>query len=587
MNSNLNSNTTLNILLIDDDELDRQTVLRALRQSQLNCRTVQAATAAEGLALASQQQFDAVLLDYRLPDQDGIDVLIALRSGTYQEVAVVMLSRQEDETIAERCFEAGAQDFLLKDEVNGRRLLRSVRQARQRYLIESELRTSREQLRLLSEHDPLTGLSNRRGFELVLQPALSRAKRSKDKLALLLLDLDDFKSINDTLGHDAGDQLLVEIAARLRKVVRDTDYLCRLGGDEFVVLMTRLERDEQAVYLANRIIETLQNPIQLGATERVITTSIGIATLGENAGNEVDLLKCADVALYQAKEDGRNQSRFFSADLQEAVQFQQKMKHDLRKALERHEFRVFYQAQINAHDGSLGGVEALLRWQHPTLGLLAPAKFLAIAEESGLIVEIGNWVLHESCRQLKDWQQRMPDICPRMAVAVNLSAVQIRQNTLPSVIRNTLDALDLDGSCLELEITESVLIDDTPATAAMLDSIAAQGITLSMDDFGTGYSSMNHLNQFPISVLKIDREYIWAIGCNNKTERLLVALVAFAKALDLKVVAEGVETQAQADFCTRLGCDLLQGYYYSQPVAADKFEIEFLSSTAVELLAVI
>lgn len=568
--------TPLRFLLIDDDEVDRQAVSRALKQSLIECQLIQAATAAEGLKLAAEQHFDAILLDYRLPDLDGIDVLRILRGGKIEGVAVVMLSRQEDESLAERCLEAGAQDFLLKDEVNGRRLSRAVRQARQRYLIENELRASREQLRQMSERDPLTGLSNRRSFEVALAAALIRAQRSDERLAILLLDLDDFKSINDTLGHDAGDVLLVEIAHRLHGVVRDSDHLCRLGGDEFVVLMTSIEHDEQAVLLADRIVDILQIPIQLGDTERIVTTSIGIATLDACAANAMDLLKSADIAMYQAKRDGRNQSHFYSKILQQIVQSKVDMKHDLKIALERHEFRIYYQAQISAADGSLAGMEALIRWQHPTLGLLTPAAFLPIAEESGLIVDMGNWVLHESCRQLKDWQQRLPAKCPKLAVAVNLSAVQIKQNSLPMIVSKVLAEYALNADSLELEITESVLITDTSATVAMLAAIVAQGITLSLDDFGTGYSSLDHLKLFPISVLKIDRGFMSAVGSKGKSETLLIAIIAFAKALEMKIVAEGVETLEQVEFCTKHGCDLLQGYYFSRPIPADEFEVNFL-----------
>jgi PleD family two-component response regulator len=245
-------NTSLRLLLVDDDEVDRKAVVRALKQPSLSLEILQCATASEGLRLAATEHFDAILLDYRLPDQDGIEVLHALRSGRFEGVAVIMLSRQEDPVIAENCLEAGAQDYLLKDEVNGRRLTRAVMQARQRYLMEEALRASHEELRILSERDSLTGLANRRGFEIALNGALDRAKRGQGGLAVLLLDLDDFKSINDTLGHSIGDDLLVEIARRMRLVVRNDDFLCRLGGDEFVVVARNLERDEQAALLGDR-----------------------------------------------------------------------------------------------------------------------------------------------------------------------------------------------------------------------------------------------------------------------------------------------------------------------------------------------
>lgn len=569
-------NTHLRLLLIDDDELDRQIVTRALDKSSITCTVVQAITAADGLKLAEEQKFDAIFLDYRLPDMDGLDVLKVLRGGQFEAVTVIMLSSHEDETLAEKCLEAGAQDFLLKDEVNGRRLTRAMRQARQRFAIEQALKSSREELRNLSERDPLTGLTNRRGFEIALALAIPQVRRSNGHLGIMLLDLDDFKSVNDTLGHDAGDVLLYEIAQRMSATVREGDLLCRLGGDEFVVLMMNFKEDVQAVMLADRIIARLREPILIGSTKLMVTASIGISILDRCAGNEFDLLKYADVAMYQAKHAGRNQSRIYTPELQEKVMFRAGIKHDLHQALENGEFIVYYQAQINPSDGSLGGMEALVRWKHPSKGILAPGAFLSVAEETGQIVDISNWVLQESCRQLKDWQTRLPISCPKLSVAVNLSAMQITQKSLSKFVRDTLAKYDLNANCLELEITESALIQDTSATVAMLSEIVALGVTLSLDDFGTGYSSLDHLKLFPIAVLKIDRGFISLIGEDKKNERLLVALIVFAKALEMKVVAEGVETKEQASFCIEHGCDLIQGYYYSRPVPAAEFEAAFL-----------
>ncbi len=566
----------LRLLLIDDDELDRLAIVRALKKSQVECEILQSATAIGGLKLASSQHFDAILLDYRLPDQSGLEVLQLLRGGQFESVAVIMLSHQEDDTLIEQCLEAGAQDFLFKSEVSSRHLIRAVRQAKQRYQIETALRTSREQLRRLSEHDPLTGLANRRGFERAMERAVAHARRSHGRLGVLLLDLDDFKSINDTLGHDVGDQLLIIIAHRLSTIVRDSDLLCRLGGDEFVVLATDLEHDEQAVFLANRIITEFQKPVVIGFAERRITTSIGIAVLdrcAECSENAVDLLKCADVAMYQAKQDGRNRSHFYSETLQKTVLFRTAMKNDMLKALERNEFKVYYQAQIKA-DGSLGGMEALLRWYHPNLGILTPAAFMSIAEESKLIVDIGYWVLQDACKQLKKWQLQHP----LLTLAVNLSAIQIKQDSLLNAVKKALTENQLDAQCLELEITESALIEDTRGTVTMLSALVEQGVNLSLDDFGTGYSSLEHLKLFPISVLKIDKGFIATIGESSNSERLLIAIIAFAKALNMTIVAEGVETKEQVDFCIRNGCDLLQGYYYSRPVPAEEFEATILLS---------
>jgi diguanylate cyclase (GGDEF)-like protein len=573
----------LSLLLIDDDELDRLAITRTLRKSAVPCELTYAETAAAGLQMASSKKFDAILLDYRLPDETGLEVLRALRGGAYDGVAVVMLSRYENESLAEECLEAGAQDFLLKDEVNSRHLTRVVVQARQRFQIEERLRYSLEQVRSLSEHDALTGLMNRRGFERSLEAQLARVRRSDGRLAILLLDLDDFKSINDTLGHDAGDQLLVEVARRLTLIARDGDLLCRLGGDEFVVMMTSFDQDEQAIVLADRINARLREPIFIGSTEQTITTSIGIAVLGNTTDNAADLLKYADLAMYQAKLDGRNKSRFYSVSLQEAVQFRSLIKNDLQRALEKNELQIYYQPQIRSADGSLRGMEALLRWHHPRLGVLSPAAFLAIAEETGLIVDIGAWVLQEGCRQLKVWRECYAPGLSDLTLAINLSAVQVKHEQLPRTVMAALAENGLPAKALELEITESMLIEVTTDTVSLLSEISAQGVAMSLDDFGTGYSSLDHLKLFPISILKIDKGFVSAVGEGGKSEKLFVAIIAFAKALNMQIIVEGVETQAQVEFCTQQGCDLLQGYFYSKPIPAHEFETTFLAADAKPL----
>jgi len=571
---------SMNLLLIDDDELDRLSVIRALKQSDYELTISQCASAAEGYKLVANEQFDAILLDYRLPDQDGIEVLRALRGGRLAKAAVVMLSRHEDPVMVESCLEAGAQDFLLKDEVTGRRLTRAISLARQRYTMEEALKLSHEKLRVLSEHDVLTGLINRRGFELSLNCLLSVAKRDNRGLAVLLLDLDDFKSVNDTLGHAVGDQLLIEIAQRMRPIVRSGDVLSRLGGDEFVVIANGLESNEQASVLADRLIHVLQTPIVLNAIELVITASVGIAVLDEKTDNGDELLKHADVAMYRAKKDGRNQYRFYSETLHAKVQYTTSLKRDLHKAVANQELVMHYQPQFNAVDESLSGMEALVRWNHPRLGLLGPSDFIGIAEETGLIIEIGNWVLNESCRQLKEWMGRFPMQSKQLTIAVNLSAIQLVHYSLVEEIERALTTHQLLPQRLELEITENALIDEQKGAVVTLTELAARQINLTLDDFGTGYSSMHHLKLFRINILKIDREFVSVIGESVEADRLLIAIIRFAQALRLKIVAEGVETPEQARFCRQHGCQVLQGYHYSRPLSHESFERTFFDTEA-------
>jgi len=566
----------MRLLLIDDDELDRLAVIRALKKSTTPHEIVECANAADGLQMSADQNFDVILLDYRLPDMDGLAVLRQLRSGNFAEVAVVMLSSIEDDAVAEQCFEAGAQDFMLKDEVNGRRLIRAVRQAKQRYEIERALQNSHDQLRILAERDPLTGLSNRRGFDLALKAAIAHAKRNHESIALVLIDLDDFKTVNDTLGHEAGDKLLVELSVRLREMVRDSDFICRLGGDEFLILATSVQKEEQIALLVERLNAALHHPLRINGTDILITASIGVSLLGQRANNADELFKCADIAMYRAKHNGRNQCHFYNEQLDALVKHKAKIKLDLYKALTQNEFKLYYQAKINAADGSLGGAEALVRWQHPELGLLMPNDFISVAEDCGLIVNLGVWILREACRQLRSWYNQIPTANRLPNVSINLSAIQIRNYHLLTEVNAALADYQLEPQHIELEITENALIRDSGPAGELLTALSQLGLKIALDDFGTGYSSIQHLKSFPIDVLKIDKEFVSTIGRDAAHEKLLNAIIKFAKALDLIVVAEGIETQAQAEFCKEAGSDLLQGYYYSKPIPAEDFAARFL-----------
>ncbi|MCE9688000.1 EAL domain-containing protein [Shewanella sp. AS16] len=565
----------MEVLIIDDDELDRMAIIRAMRHAGVEVNFAQATTAQQGLILANAQRFDVVLLDFRLPDCDGIEVLKMLRSTDACQTAIVMLSQQEDETLAAQALEAGAQDFLLKDEVNSRRLWRAVYQAQHRYRLEEALHNSRNELRQLAECDPLTGLANRYDFERALQLGVGRASRG-GTLAVLLLDVDRFKQVNDTFGHGVGDRLLIEVARRLKPVIRESDLLARLGGDEFVVLLQDLARDEQAILLAERIVASFHEPMLCDGISLRVTASIGIAVYGDSANNTLDLMKCADIALYRAKQAGRNQSHFYSKQLHQAVRKRMALERDIRNALAQQEFKLYYQAQIDAKNGRLIGLEALLRWEHPSRGVLLPADFLVMAEEIGLMPEIGKWVLQSACRQVHAWRHCLaPDgLC--LAIAINLSAGQLQEQDLFETIDSALADSGLDAGLLELEITEHALIKNPQNIAAKLAKIAARGVRLSLDDFGTGFSSFEHLKLFPIHALKIDRIFVSGIGQGEAQDRLLAAMIRFAKALGLKVVAEGVETNAQAQFCCAHGCDFQQGYFYAEALPATEFESRFL-----------
>ena len=568
----------MHVLIIDDDELDRMALIRALNQANSQIEITEADSATSGLFLAKQQMFDIILLDYRLPDRDGIEVLMELRHANQKHVTVVMLSRNDNDALAEMAIRQGAQDFLLKDEVNPRRLIRAIYQARQRHKLEEDLRLSHEKLRQLAESDPLTGLANRYEFECALQLAVSRAARDGLAIAVLLLDIDKFKQVNDTFGHDVGDELLIEVSGRLKRVVRDSDLLARLGGDEFVVLMHDLASEKQAMALANRVVKAFNQPMTFHDANWTVTTSVGIAVLGDSVNSAVDLMKCADIAMYRAKQEGRNQAHFYSSELHDYVRKRNLLEVDIRHALANQQFVLYYQAQIDTHSGQLIGMEALIRWSHPQRGIIAPGDFLAIAEELGLMIEIGQWVLSTACQQLIRWHALLPDNKRLPVVAVNLSAVQLHHNQLFSSVDEILNNCGLAAQYVELEITESAIIKNPEKVAVVLQTLANRGLRLALDDFGTGYSSFEHLKLFPVHNLKIDRSFVLGIGLKSQEEKLLAAMISFARTLELTVTVEGVETSEQENFCQAKGADVIQGYYYAKPMAAQEFERCFIKS---------
>ena len=566
----------MDLLLIDDDEVDRTAIIRALRQSKLTFNVVEANCAFDGLNLALERHFDGILLDYLLPDANGLEVLIKLNAMTQDQTVVVMLSRYEDEKLAQRCIELGAQDFLLKDEVNSRILTRAIRYAKQRSSMALALRNSHQKLKELAEHDSLTKLVNRYGFELCLNRAIARAKRCHDYLAVILLDLDDFKAINDTLGHQTGDILLVKVAARLSEVLRDGDIIARLGGDEFVVLVTDNDYKYFPMIVANRLLKVFEDVFCLGDNDVLIGASIGVAFYNEAASNSSELMKCADIAMYRAKKMGRNQIQFYSEALDKEVRYRNHIESSLRTALKRNEFKVHYQAQVNAKTHQLVGMEALIRWQHPVDGIITPDQFLPIAEEIGLMEDIDDWVLEQACTQAQVWLTQLQPTGREFTIAVNLSASQIGNENLFDKIANTLTKTGLPAVALELEITENCLIEDPHEHAKMLDRIAELGVRFALDDFGTGFSSLEHIKLFPISVLKIDKSFVASYDKDDKDTRLLAALLNFAHGFNVISVAEGVETIEQAEFCTSRHCTVLQGYFFSRPLDATEFEAKYI-----------
>lgn len=429
-------------------------------------------------------------------------------------------------------------------------------------------KAAQARIQRLAHYDPLTGLPNRVLLGDRIGHELSAAQRNRTQVAIMFVDLDHFKNVNDTLGHRVGDELLVTVATRLKAVVREVDTVARQGGDEFILVLPDTDSGG-AAHVAEKLLENIAQPCQIDGLELSVTLSIGIAMYPSDGEDFEALSKCADAAMYRAKHDGRNTYRFFTADMQARSVRSLQMESALRRALERNQLSLHYQPQLSLHDGGLIGVEALLRWEHPEIGMVAPAEFIPIAEESGQILPIGEWAMRRAVQQMKAWVDG--GLAP-MAMAVNLSAVQFRYRHLPERVSQILEEVGLPPQYLELELTESVAMDDAPAAIAIMDNLYERGIRMSIDDFGTGYSSLSYLKRFKVHRLKIDQSFVRGIAEDPEDRAIVSAIIRLADSLGLLTIAEGVETDGQLAFLCEQGCREVQGYYFSKPLEAGRFE---------------
>lgn len=433
----------------------------------------------------------------------------------------------------------------------------------------SEKRSLLKQMIHQAYHDPLTGLPNRILFNDRLSLALAQAHRNKEMLAVLFLDLDYFKLVNDTLGHAVGDKVLKEVTGKISACLRESDTVARLGGDEFTILLPRICNEEDAARVARKINQAFQQPWVFDEKEFYITVSIGIALYPNDGEDAETLLRHADTAMYRAKDQGRNGYQLYTAAMNDKIMERLTLENSLRQAIKRNEFTVFYQPQVNIGTGQITGLEALIRWQHPERGIVSPAEFIPLAEETGLIVPIGEWVLKTACMQNKTWQEA--GLQP-VRVTVNLSARQFQQQNLVGIITQVLEETGLDSRWLELEITESALMQDLDFTIGLLYDLREMGVRISVDDFGTGYSSLNYLKRFPINALKIDRAFVRDITTNPEDAAIVSAIIVLAQNLNLELVAEGVETEEQLTFLKCRRCSEMQGYLFSKPRPAHEIE---------------
>jgi diguanylate cyclase (GGDEF)-like protein len=546
------------VLLIEDNPGDARLIREMIAEEPGAAFEVECAERlAQGLERLSAGGIGLVLLDLSLPDSMGLETFAKVYVHS-PAVPIIVLTGNDDNNLALAAVKRGAQDYLVKGRLDRELLLRSMQYAieRKRYQL---------QLEHQANYDALTGLPNRTLLNDRLRQSVY-GQRLRRAVAVVVIDLDHFKFVNNSLGHATGDRLLKAMAERLRGMLRDGDTVARLGGDEFVLILND-QSSEEVIYRAmQRIADELARPLEIDGQELVVTCSAGISLYPQDGPDVETLLKNADAAMYRAKEHGRNNFRFFTAEMNERVNERLALESALRRALERRELVPYYQSRVDLATGAISGAEALLRWLHPEWGLVRPARFVPLAEETGLIVPIGEFVLLEACRQTRAWIDA--GLAPGLT-SVNLSARQFRDDGLVRKVSRVLEETGLHPQSLELELTESTVMHDVDAAIATLQGLKSLGVSLSVDDFGTGYSSLSYLENLPIDKLKIDRSFVRDIGAAAGENQgvLAQAIISLGHNLGLQVVAEGVETDAQARFLRRAGCDEVQGFFYGEAVA--------------------
>jgi diguanylate cyclase (GGDEF)-like protein len=555
------------ILVVDDDRTMRMALVDAFLKE--NYEVEEASNGMHALNICKRRMPDLVLMDAVMPELDGFDACQMIRETAHgADIPVLMVTALEDEESIVRAFSSGATDYIAKP-INF-----SVMKQRVARLIKAN--KAEKDVKKLAYHDPLTGLPNRAQLKQKIRIIVNRASIEKQRFAILFLDLDRFKMINDTMGHDAGDLLLKAVADRIRHCVRESDFIARLGGDEFTILLENIESPESASNVAEKICRSVGQPFVFMQQKMFVTTSIGISIFPDDGEDVSALIKHADSAMFRAKEK-RNNFCFYEQGMEAEIAKRLELEQELRKAIDEDELVLHYQPQVNLKTGELIGAEALVRWQHPVKGLVSPDVFIPLAEESGLINQLSDWVLENAAVQLKRWIQQRH----QLTLAVNLSVKDLMAEELHTKLHDLMRRNSLPRNVLELEITESTLMDHPELMITEIDKIKRMGITIAVDDFGSGYSSLNYLKRLPVDVLKIDRSFIADIESDPSDSAIVAGIIGLGKSLKMKTVAEGVETEAQRTILEKLGCDNYQGYLYSKPLTAKLFTKKFLSEQKV------
>jgi len=565
VNEPIESATSLSLLLVEEDDRAAERLFEVLsRPEGTRFDITMVACVEDALAKLQDGDYDVLLLDLAVHEGQGLDSLLRARVAA-RHVPIVVLTYHKDEALALKAARAGAQDYLTKGEVTPELITRTLLHAVERHRMLRDLIDAQDRQRFLATHDTLTELPNRYSFLEQLGSALADAARNESELAVMFFDLDGFKTVNDNLGHSFGDELLTDVARRLRKMIRKSDLVARLGGDEFVAAIRNIPDRETPLMVAEKIREEIEKPYHLAEVECWVSTSVGISVFPQD-GTEADaLIRCADSAMYRAKSSGKNRVCLFDNEMKNEAAERFSLVNGLREAIHSGQLVLMFQPQIQVATEEIVAAEALVRWQHPTRGLVSPSGFISVAEETGMMVPLGEWVLRTACTAAAGWSE-----LPHTRVAVNVSGRQLDQPNFPQRVGTILAEVGLPAGRLEIEVTESLVA--TESALKVLARLREMGVRTAIDDFGTGFSSLAQLKRLPVDTLKIDQSFVRGVTTTGPEAVILAAIIRMGQGLGLEVMAEGVETQEEMDALCQFGCSLMQGYLFSKPVMRREFE---------------
>jgi len=547
------------VVLADDDPSIRLMVRHVLESEDFDI--VEASDGLEAIKAVEKHHPALILLDAVMPGIDGFTTCQQIKEKGYTDIPVMMITGLDDDASVERAYEVGAIDFITKP-IKWAVLKHRVKSVVAKVIAERKVQ-------LLAYRDNLTGLPNRLLFADRLEQAVKRSERSRTSMALMLVDIDDFKLVNDSFGHDAGDKLIKAVGELISKSLRRADTIARLGGDEFAVVIEGIDGPDDAISIADNLTTILEHNVRLDDQETYTSASIGIAVYPGDGKDARTLLKNADTAMFRAKENGRHCFQFYKPEMSVSAMERLDLENSLKAAFENDEFLIHYQPVIDIHKNEVIGVEALLRWQHPDKGMIQPADFVSIVEDCGLIVALGEWLIFSVCKQIKVWHDAGLE---KQNVSINLAPRQFKEQDLVALFTQALAENNLDASSLSVEVTERTLIDNIGEVESTLKKLRGMGVKILLDDFGTGYASLAYLKEFPVDVVKIDRAFVTGIPDNEEDSSIVDAIAGLTRGLKLALHAEGVENERQLNVLKSIGCQYGQGYYWSKPLPGDEYE---------------